>query len=98
MRNCIVCGQDITHKRRDSITCSDVCRKRLQRFHDRIGDTGLNVLDGLMFIGLAAHDSFYKELALRELEGIVEYAKAIHADIMMGQSPRELPSEKASAD
>lgn len=96
-RTCIVCGGSLEGMRADAKTDTDVCRQVLSRFHRQIGRQADTTREGIHFVGLAAADSYFSDLAAKELESIIEYAKAVHADVLMHQIPCPPLSKESAA-
>lgn len=96
-RTCVVCGASLEGLRADAKTDSDTCRQILSRFHRQIGKQADRAREDIHFVALAAADSYFSELAAKELEAIIEYAKAVHADVLMHQLPRPPWSKERAA-
>lgn len=88
-RTCVVCGASLEGMRADAQTDSDVCRQVLHRFKQQITKQSERAREQIHFVALAAADSYFSGLAAAELESIIEYTKAVHADVLMHQIPRQ---------
>lgn len=87
---CVVCGAPFgPSDRSDKLTCSDVCRSRRSRFKKRIASQITTALDAIYDVATITQGEQFTDMAFSELDYLVDYAKAVHADLIMRQSPRK---------
>lgn len=87
---CLVCGTPFSpDSRSDKLTCSDICRSRRARYKQKIANLVTEALNAIFDVAAMSQGEQFADLAFAEVEFLVEYAKAVHADLTMQQPPRE---------